>query len=115
VIQVGNLTTRRDFCDVRDVVRAYVLLITAGKPGEVYNLGSGESHSVQEILDALLGMSRVQMEVCQKTERLRPSDVPEVVCDATRLREQTGWQPTIPFERSLQDILEYWRAEMRRE
>jgi GDP-4-dehydro-6-deoxy-D-mannose reductase len=115
IIKVGKLATRRDFCDVRDVVRAYVLLIQSGEPGQVYNVGSGESHSVQEVLDSLLRSSELQMEVQQEPDRLRPSDVPEVVCDATRIRERTGWQPAISFEQSLQDILEYWREELRKQ
>jgi GDP-4-dehydro-6-deoxy-D-mannose reductase len=111
VLQVGNLEARRDFSDVRDVVRAYVMLLTHGELGNVYNVGSGESHSVQELLDRLLAMSQVAIEVVQDPQRMRPSDIPEVVCDASRIREQTGWQPEIPFEQSLQDILDYWRQE----
>lgn len=114
VIEVGNLAMRRDFSDVRDVVRAYVLLITSGEPGQVYNVGSGESHSVQEVLDTLLRMGRVPIEVKQDRERMRPADVPEMVCDVTRLRGQTGWQTTISFEDSLRDVLNYWREEMSR-
>jgi GDP-4-dehydro-6-deoxy-D-mannose reductase len=110
-IEVGNLAARRDFCDVRDVVRAYSLLITQGEPGQVYNIGAGESHSVQELLDTLLAMSRVPIEVRQDPDRMRPSDMPDIVCDTTRIRELTGWQATIPFEQSLQDILLYWREE----
>jgi GDP-4-dehydro-6-deoxy-D-mannose reductase len=113
-IEVGNLAVRRDFCDVRDVVRAYVMLITHGEPGQVYNVGSGKSHSIQEVLDTLLAMSQVPIQVRLDPKRVRPSDVPEVVCDATRIRERTGWQTTLSFEQSLQDILEYWRQEMRK-
>jgi GDP-4-dehydro-6-deoxy-D-mannose reductase len=111
IIEVGNLAARRDFSDVRDVVRAYVLLITSGEPGQVYNVGSGESHAIQELLEALLALSRTPIEVRQDPERMRPSEVPEIVCDATRIRECTGWETTIPFTQSLQDILEYWREE----
>jgi GDP-4-dehydro-6-deoxy-D-mannose reductase len=111
VLQVGNLEARRDFSDVRDVVRAYVMLLTHGEPGNVYNVGSGESHSIQELLDGLLAMSRVSIEVVQDPQRMRPSDVPDVVCDASRIREHTGWQPEISFEQSLEDILDYWRQE----
>jgi GDP-4-dehydro-6-deoxy-D-mannose reductase len=110
-LEVGNLAARRDFSDVRDVVRAYVLLMTQGESGQVYNVGAGESHSVQELLDALLAMSRVSIEVRQDPNRMRPADVPDIVCDATRIQESTGWQPAISFEQSLQDILEYWRQE----
>lgn len=111
-IEVGNLTSRRDFSDVRDVVRAYYLAITRGEPGQVYNVGSGRSHSIQEVLDTLLSFSRVPIEVVQDPNRMRPSEVPEITCDAARLRAQTGWQPQIPFEQSLRDVLDYWRAEL---
>jgi GDP-4-dehydro-6-deoxy-D-mannose reductase len=112
IIEVGNLAARRDFSDVRDVVRAYVLLITSGEPGQVYNVGSGESHAIQELLDALLALSLIPIEVRQDAERMRPSEVPEVVCNAARIRECTGWETTIAFAQSLQDILEYWREEI---
>jgi GDP-4-dehydro-6-deoxy-D-mannose reductase len=111
-IQVGNLAACRDFCDVRDVIRAYWLLVTSGEPGQVYNVGSGRSHAIQELLDTLLAMSRVPIEVRPDPDRMRPSDVPNVVCDATRIREQTGWEPKISFEQSLGDILDYWRREI---
>jgi GDP-4-dehydro-6-deoxy-D-mannose reductase len=111
VLQVGNLEARRDFSDVRDVVRAYVMLLTHGKPGEVYNVGSGQSHSIQELLDSLLAMSRVPIEVQPDPARMRPSEVPEMIGDVSRLQTRTGWQPEIPFEQSLKDILDYWRAE----
>jgi GDP-4-dehydro-6-deoxy-D-mannose reductase len=110
-IKVGNLDARRDFSDVRDVVRAYVMLITEGEPGQVYNVGAGASRSIQELLDTLLAMSRVPIEVEQDPQRMRPSDVPDAVCDASRIRDRTGWQVTISFEQSLQDILDYWRQE----
>jgi GDP-4-dehydro-6-deoxy-D-mannose reductase len=111
-IRVGNLAARRDFCDVRDVVQAYLLLAKAGESGQVYNIGSGESHAIQELLETLLGMSRISIEVVPDPDRLRPSDVPNVICDATRIRRETGWEPAIPFEQSLNDILDYWRREI---
>jgi GDP-4-dehydro-6-deoxy-D-mannose reductase len=110
ILEVGNLEARRDFSDVRDVVRAYVLLITSGKPGQVYNVGSGRSHSIQEVLNILLSMSQVPIQVRQDPKRMRPSDLPEAVSDSSRIREDTGWQATIPFEESLRDILAYWRG-----
>ncbi len=113
VIDVGNLSARRDFSDVRDVVRAYVLLITHGEPGQVYNVGSGQSRSMREVLESLTAMSETSIRVRQDEERMRPSDVPDIVCDTRRTRERTGWQTTIPFEQSLRDILEYWREEKR--
>jgi GDP-4-dehydro-6-deoxy-D-mannose reductase len=114
VIRVGNLSARRDFTDVRDVVRAYHLLITQGKPGEVYNIGSGQSHSIQKVLDELRSLSQVEITVERDPARMRPSDTPNVICDATKLNRQTGWQPTIPFEQSLGDVLDYWRERVRR-
>jgi GDP-4-dehydro-6-deoxy-D-mannose reductase len=111
IIEVGNLAARRDFSDVRDVVRAYILLATQGKPGQVYNVGAGQSHSIQELLDTLLAMSQVPIEVRKDPDRMRPADILEVICDAARLRDSTGWQPTISFEQSLRDILGYWRQE----
>jgi GDP-4-dehydro-6-deoxy-D-mannose reductase len=109
VIRVGNLAGRRDFCDVRDVVRAYALLSTEGEPGQVYNVGSGESRSIQDVLDILLENSQEPVEVQPDPKRMRPSNVPEIICDATRIRQHTGWKTTIPFEQSLKDILDYWR------
>jgi GDP-4-dehydro-6-deoxy-D-mannose reductase len=111
VIAVGNLDARRDFSDVRDVVQAYAALMTHGAPGQVYNVGAGKSHSIQEILDTLLAMSRVPIEVRQDPDRMRPSETPDIVCDATRIRALCGWQTTIPLEQSLRDVLDYWRQE----
>ncbi len=93
VIRVGNLSARRDFTDVRDVVRAYHLALTQGAIGEAYNVGRGESHAIQEILDVLIAASRVPIRVEVDPRRLRPSDVPDVICDAGKLRSHTGWEP----------------------
>ncbi len=112
-MEVGNLAAERDFCDVRDVVRAYKLLILNGEPGEVYNVGSGQSHAIQELLDTLLGFSQVPIQVVQDPNRMRPSEVPVIVCDATRIHARTGWRTGIPFEQSLLDILDFWRGELR--
>lgn len=114
VMEVGNLEAERDFSDVRDVVRAYVSLVKAGRPGEVYNVGSGEAHAVQEVLDVLLSMSQVSVEVRQDPTRMRPSEVPRIVSDCTRIREEIGWQTTISFQESLRDVLNYWRDEVRK-
>jgi len=110
VLYVGNLTAQRDFTDVRDMARAYFLALEHGVPGEVYNIGSGRAHSIQRVLDLLLQQSRVPIRVAQDPARLRPSDTPVVVCDASKFRAQTGWTPTIPLEQSLRDILDDWRA-----
>ncbi len=113
VMRVGNLEARRDFTDVRDVVRAYHLLLTQGQPGQVYNVGYGQSHPIQEMLDMLLSMSHERIATESDPERMRPSDTPDIVCDAGKLYRQTGWQPTIPFEQSLSDVLDHWRERVR--
>ena len=113
IMHVGNLAARRDFTDVRDVVRAYHLLMTQGETGQVYNIGSGQSRAIQEVLDLLVGMSQVEITVKTDPARMRPSDVPDIVCDASKLYHRTGWQPTISFEQSLADVLDYWRERVR--
>jgi len=110
VIKVGNLDARRDFTDVRDVVRAYTLLVEHGQEGEVYNIGSGQAHAIRELLDILVSYSDRKITIEIDPARLRPSDVMDVVCDASKLRAATGWQPRITFEASLKDVLDYERA-----
>ncbi len=112
VIRVGNLETRRDFTDVRDIVQAYALALEHGEPGEVYNLGSGESHSVRDVLDSLLSFSKTPIKVETDASRLRPSDTLDLVCDASKFRACTGWKPRIPLEQSLRDLLDYERARL---
>ncbi len=114
VIRVGNLDARRDFTDVRDVVRAYVSVATLGRSGEIYNVGSGAGRSIQSLLDALRSRARVEVRVEVDPERLRPTETAALVADTTRLRARTGWQPQISFESMLDDLLEYWRAEVQR-
>jgi GDP-4-dehydro-6-deoxy-D-mannose reductase len=109
VISVGNLEAERDFTDVRDMVRAYVLALEYGEPGEVYNIGSGKSHSIRELLNTLLSMTTAEVRVEQDPARGRPSDTPVTLCNATKFRQQTGWQPQIEFEQTLRDTLQYWR------
>jgi GDP-4-dehydro-6-deoxy-D-mannose reductase len=113
VLRVGNLEAQRDFTDVRDVVRAYHLLAIKGRSGAVYNVGSGRAHAGQEILDCLLAESPMPIRVEQDAARMRPSDIPKVVCDYGRLTACTGWQPSIAFEQSLADALADWRARVR--
>jgi GDP-4-dehydro-6-deoxy-D-mannose reductase len=91
------------------VVRAYYLMVTQGEPGAAYNVCSGKAYSIQYLLDTLLSYSAVPIEVRLDETRMRPSDVPRRVGDAGRLRERTGWEPTIPFEQTLLDILNDWR------
>lgn len=109
VLWVGNLTAERDFTDARDVVRAYALMLAHGQPGDVFNVCSGRGRTIQSVLDTLLSYSTAQIEVRQDPARMRPSDVPRRVGDASRLRARTGWEPTIPFEQTLLDILNDWR------
>jgi GDP-4-dehydro-6-deoxy-D-mannose reductase len=109
IIHTGSLEPQRDFSDVRDVVRGYHAALTEGEPGEVYNLGSEQARSISELLDSLLSMASVSIKFEQDPARLRPADVPVMVSDCSRLRARTGWQTTIPFEKSLQDVLDYWR------
>jgi GDP-4-dehydro-6-deoxy-D-mannose reductase len=112
VIFVGNLAAERDFTDVRDVVRAYYLMLAQGQPGDVYNVCTGRAYSIQYLLDTLLSYSTVEIEVRQDPARMRPSDVPRRIGDASKLRQRTGWEPVIPFEQSLLDILNDWRQRL---
>lgn len=112
VMDVGNLAAERDFTDVRDVVRAYHLLLERGTPGEAYNVCSGSGHSIQSLLDTLLSCSTAVIEVRPDPARMRPSDVPRRVGDVRKLRAATGWEPAIPFERTLLDILNDWRQSL---
>jgi GDP-4-dehydro-6-deoxy-D-mannose reductase len=109
VISVGNLESKRDFTDVRDTVKAYFLALEHGEAGAVYNICSEQCCTMQEILDKLLGMTDARVEVRQDSERMRPSDVPVLLGDCARFRERTGWKPEIPFDRTLADIMEFWR------
>lgn len=109
VVAVGNLDAVRDFTDVRDIVRAYWLALDKGEPGEVYNIGSGNSPTVRELLDRLLGMTDAAIEVRQVPEKMRPSDVEILISDCTRFRERTGWAPQVPLDTMLRDTLDYWR------
>jgi GDP-4-dehydro-6-deoxy-D-mannose reductase len=109
VIHVGNLEAARDITDVRDVVRAYVLLVHAGTPGEVYNVASGVGHSIRSILDGLVELSGTRLRIQTDEQRLRPRDNPILVGDSSKLRAVTGWTPNIRFDQMLRDLLEYWR------
>ena len=110
VVNVGNLEALRDFTDVRDMVKAYVLALEKCEPGEVYNICSGKAWRIKDMLDLLLSMSKVKIEVREDPARLRPSDVPILLGDYSKFHAVTGWKPTIPFEQTLADMLEYWRT-----
>ena len=110
VLYVGDLSSQRDFTDVRDVVRAYWLVLEKGVAGEVYNIGSGTTRTIQSVLDMLLSMSTTKIEVRRDPLRMRPSDVKILWADDSKFRKQTGWEPQIPFEQTMQDLLNYWRG-----
>jgi len=110
-ISVGNLDARRDITDVRDTVRAYRLILERGEPGRPYNVCSGRALSIRELLDLLLARARVPIAIKTDPARLRPNDTPLLLGDPARLREELGWTPAIPLERTLDDLLEYWRSE----
>jgi GDP-4-dehydro-6-deoxy-D-mannose reductase len=112
VIWVGNLDAIRDFTDVRDMVRAYWLAVNKAKPGEVYNIASGTGISIRAMLDRVLAMSRVKVTVKVDPERLRPSDVEILIGDSSKFRNDTGWEPRIPLEQTIADLLDYWRTTM---
>jgi GDP-4-dehydro-6-deoxy-D-mannose reductase len=112
-ILAGDLTPRRDFSDVRDVVRAYRLLALRGTPGDAYNVCSGKAVSIREVADTLIAKSGRDMRVVLDPERLRPVDVPLLQGNNTKLRTDTGWEPEIPLEQTLSDLLEWWRAKVR--
>jgi GDP-4-dehydro-6-deoxy-D-mannose reductase len=109
VLSVGNLEAKRDFTDVRDVVRAYELLMEKGELGEVYNIGSGTSYKIAEILEQLLALTTVKIKVEVDQSLFRPIDDPDLVCDSTKLKKLTGWTPKIPLAKTLEDTLDYWR------
>jgi GDP-4-dehydro-6-deoxy-D-mannose reductase len=114
VIRVGNIEAIRDFTDVRDMVRAYWLAVTKAKPGEVYNIATGDGIRISEMLNRLIEISGLDVKIEVDPERLRPSDVEILIGDASKFKADTGWEPRIPFEQTLNDLLEYWRTTLRR-
>ncbi|MDD5530269.1 MAG: GDP-mannose 4,6-dehydratase [bacterium] len=109
VIYVGNTDSIRDFTDVRDIVKAYWLALEKGIPGDVYNICSGKGQKIKDVISTLIDISGVKVEIQQDPARLRPSDVPILIGDATKFKKLTGWEPLIPFEQTLKDILDFWR------
>ena len=108
VMRVGNLEAKRDFTDVRDVVRGYRLLIQKGRIGEYYNIGSGRAIRIRDILDKLLSMSDVEIDVVQDSEKMRPVDVPVIEADIIKLKKDVGWKQKISLEQSLLYTFKYW-------
>ena len=110
-IHVGNLDARRDVTDVRDVAEAYERLMDAGASGGAYNVCSGHAVSIGEILEQLIVLSRTPVRIEVDAERLRPSDIPILVGNASRIRDEVGWRPRISLADSLRDTLEWWRGQ----
>ena len=110
VIRVGNLEAQRDFTDVRDTVRAYVLLLQEGGKGEVYNICTGRGAALRDVLGALVSSASRNVRVEQDPERLRKVDIPSLVGDNRKIRKETGWEPQIPLQKTLADLLDYWRV-----
>ena len=113
-LEVGNLTPRRDFTDVRDVVRAYRLLVERGAPGEVYNVCSGRDISVEELAQRMLARAGLDLEVKVDPALARPVEIPVLRGDPARLHDATGWKPEISLDDTLGDVLDYWREELAR-
>ena len=109
VILVGNLESRRDLTDVRDTVQAYRALADRGSPGTAYNVCSGRAYRMRDLLETLVARARVEVEVRTDPERLRPNDTPLLLGDPSRIKQATGWEPRVPIEQTLADLLDYWR------
>lgn len=110
IIHVGNLNAQRDFTDVRDIVRAYWISLDKCRYGESYNVCSEKSTTIKKILETLIKYSNVNVEVKQDPTRMRPSDVELLVGDCTKFKKETGWKPEISLDKTLNDLLDYWRS-----
>lgn len=115
IIHVGNLNAKRDWTDVRDMVRAYWLAVHHCTPGEDYIIGSGVSRSVQEMLDCLLSFSKIKIEIMVDPARIRPSDVDVLQAATDKFKKATDWKPRYTFDETMHDLLEYWRDWVRSE
>ena len=113
MIKVGNLSSKRCFTDVRDVMRAYRLIVEKGKTGVVYNVGSNKVYEIGEILNLFLRFAKKEIQVERDEQKVRAFDAPYLQCDSTLLTKDTGWEPTIPIEQTLREILEYFRQQKR--
>ena len=109
VIHVGNLSAKRDFTDVRDVVRAYSDLVQYGKSGETYNVGSGFAIKISDILNLILKQSTANIRIDIDQNKVRPVDVPIIAADISKIKSLTNWQPVIPLEQTIRETLDYWR------
>lgn len=111
-IRVGNLEARRDFTDVRDVVRAYRALMGGGQTGEAYHVCSGTDRSVRELADILVSLSSADITLETDPDLMRPVDLKVLQGDNTKISTDTGWSPSIPIEQTLEDLLEFWRGKV---
>lgn len=109
ILRVGNLDAKRDFTDVRDMVYAYSLAIEKGRSGEVYNIGSGISYKISDILNKLISLSSSEIKIEEDETLFRPNDNPDLVCNPRKFTELTGWKPRIPIDTTLKNTLDYWR------
>ncbi len=109
VVEVGNLESKRDFSDVRDVVKAYLLSVEKCSPGEAYNICSGKALSISSVLELLRSMSKAEFSIVTDQSRIRPIDVPLLLGDCSKFMKETGWKPSIKFEKTMTDLLNYWR------
>ena len=112
-IVVGNLGAQRELTDVRDTVRAYRAILERGVAGRPYNVSSGRAYAVGEVVGRLVAKARVPVQVRVDAARFRPNDIPVLVGNPARIRDEIGWAPAIPLEQTLDDMLEYWRGQMR--
>lgn len=113
MLHVGNLESRRDYLDVRDVVAAYVLMLENGESGESYNVCRGASERMRDMLDALLRLAGASIAVRPDPSRMRSMDIPNLYGSAKKLHARTGWEPRIPVNRMLEDLLNYWRDQIK--
>ncbi len=113
VIRTGNLDAKRDFTDVRDIVRAYVLLLESGRAGETYNIGSGKAAAISEMLDMILSCCRVPVRHEIDPAKLRPAETAYLAADITKLQKDTGWRPEIPTAQTIADTLDFWRQKLK--
>lgn len=109
IVHVGNLEAERDYTDVRDMVRAYYLAVQKCEGGEVYNICSGRAWRIRKVLDLLISMAKVKVDIKPDPSRMRPSDVEILLGDNNKFVQKTGWKPEIPFEKTMEDLLNYWR------
>lgn len=112
VIHVGNLDASRDYTDVRDMVKGYLLAVEKCDPGDVYNICTGSDIKIRDMLNMLLSFSKIKVDIKPDPSRMRPSDVPVLIGDNTKFVKITGWEPTVPFDKTMEDLLNYWRSKV---